>query len=234
MMEVDFLPFVLEPSWQKALLDELKKPYLVHLAAFVKQERSLKNHVYPPEPLVFNALTQTPFDKVRVIIMGQDPYHGAGQAHGLSFSVPRGIKPPPSLQNIFKEINQDLGLPIPSHGCLLKWAQQGVLLLNATLTVRESSPLSHHKQGWELFTDAIIRALAKKKEPLIFVLWGKNAIEKGKNVKELLENRQHTILTAAHPSPFSAHSGFFGCKHFSKINQILEKRGEPPIDWRLD
>lgn len=234
MMEVDFLPFVLETSWQKALLDELKKPYLVHLAAFVKQERSLKNHVYPPEPLVFNALTQTPFDKARVIIMGQDPYHGAGQAHGLSFSVPHGIKPPPSLQNIFKEINQDLGLPIPTHGCLLKWAQQGVLLLNATLTVRESEPLSHHKQGWEQFTDAIIRALAKKKEPLIFVLWGKNAIEKGKNVKELLENRQHTILTAAHPSPFSAHSGFFGCKHFSKINQILEKRGEAPIDWRLD
>jgi len=234
MIEVDFLPFVLESSWQKVLIDELKKPYLVHLAAFVKQERCLKNHVYPPEPLVFNALIQTPFDKARVVIMGQDPYHGPGQAHGLSFSVPKGIKAPPSLQNIFKELNQDLGLPIPSHGCLLRWAEQGVLLLNATLTVRESEPLSHHNRGWEQFTDAIIRELVKKKEPIIFVLWGKNALEKCKNVKELQENRQHTILTAAHPSPFSAHSGFFGCKHFSKINQILEKRGESPIDWRLE
>lgn len=234
MNEVDFLPFVLEPSWHTVLLEELKKPYMVQLAAFVKEERLKKNPVYPPEELVFNALAHTPFDKVKVVIIGQDPYHGPNQAHGLSFSVPKGIAPPPSLQNIFKEINQDLGLPIPTHGNLLKWADQGVLLLNATLTVRQSEPLSHHKRGWEQFTDAIIHALAARKEAVIFVLWGKNAQEKVKNVPELQRNKQHTILTAAHPSPFSAYSGFFGCRHFSKINQLLTNRGEPPIDWRLD
>lgn len=232
--EIAFLPFLLEPSWQKELLDELQKPYLLHLAAFVKDERAKGLHIYPPEELVFNAFQTTPFHKVKVAIMGQDPYHGPKQAHGLSFSVPQGVPAPPSLQNIFKELEQDLKIPIPSHGCLLKWAEQGVLLLNATLTVRESEPLSHHKRGWEQFTDACMRRLALRKEPVIFVLWGKNAIEKSKHVPELYQNKQHTILTAAHPSPFSAHSGFFGCRHFSKINNILEKLGQPLIDWRLE
>lgn len=231
---LDFLPFALEPSWQKVLMDELQKPYLVELASFVKNERFLGKKIYPPEELVFNAFAQTPYDKVRVVIVGQDPYHGAGQAHGLSFSVPKGVKLPPSLQNIFKELHEDLQVPAPSHGCLLKWTEQGVLLLNATLTVMEKEPMSHHNRGWERFTDAAIRQLALKKEPLIFVLWGKNALDKCNHVAELKQNKQHTILTAAHPSPFSAHSGFFGCKHFSKINQILTEHGQRPIDWSLD
>lgn len=229
MKSVDFVPFLLEPSWQRVLQEELQKPYVLQLAAFLKMERESGAPIYPPEELVFNALTQTPFDQVRVVIVGQDPYHGPGQAHGLSFSVPAGVSPPPSLQNIFKELQQDLGIPIPSHGCLLKWAQQGVLLLNATLTVRNAEPLSHHKKGWEQFTDAIIREVARKKEPIIFVLWGKNALEKCTHVLKHAHNTTHTILTAAHPSPFSAHSGFFGCRHFSKINELLDK----PIDWSI-
>ncbi|MBS0654952.1 MAG: uracil-DNA glycosylase [Verrucomicrobia bacterium] len=229
---VDFIPFSLEPSWQKVLAHELQEPYLVHLAAFVKQERS-KVAIYPPEELVFNALTQTPFDKVRVVIMGQDPYHGPGQAHGLSFSVLPGVALPPSLKNIYKELVEDVGITMPSHGCLFKWAEQGVLLLNATLTVRQDTPLSHNKMGWERFTDAVIRVLAQRKEPVIFVFWGKNAAQKGENVKELGQNRHHFILTAAHPSPFSAHSGFFGCRHFSKINSILEKQGLQKINWQV-
>ncbi len=234
MTETIFLPFMLELSWQNALFEELQKPYLTTLAAFLKQERASGAPIYPPESLVFNAFGQTPFDAVKVVIMGQDPYHGPGQAHGMSFSVPKGIPLPPSLQNIFKELAQDLGVKTPPHGCLLKWAKQGVLLLNATLTVRDSEPLSHHKKGWEQFTDAAIDALAKRKEPVIFVLWGKNAIEKCKNVESLAQNKQHIILTAPHPSPFSAHSGFFGCRHFSKINALLVERGAAPIDWSLD
>lgn len=231
---VDFVPFILEPSWQKVLEEELKKPYLVHLASFLKQERASNAAIYPPEELVFNALSQTPFDKVKVVIVGQDPYHGAGEAHGLSFSVPKGVAIPPSLRNIYKEISDDLGIAPPSHGCLLKWAQQGVLLLNATLTVREDTPLSHHKMGWELFTDAIIRKLANRDEPVIFVLWGKNAAQKCKNVEEIVQSKRHSILMAPHPSPFSAHSGFFGCGHFSKINDLLKERREVPIDWKID
>ena len=229
--------FSLEPSWQKALQGELTKPHLLRLASFVKTERALGKKVYPPEHLVFNAFLQTPFDKVKVVIMGQDPYHGPGQAHGLSFSVAKGVKPPPSLQNIYKELHADIGMPIPNHGCLLHWAKQGVLLLNATLTVEEKEPLSHHKKGWEQFTNAVISAIAKRKEPVIFVLWGRNAQEKCLHVPELTNAKQHTILTAAHPSPFSAHSGFFGCKHFSKINEILQKQskdqGKELIDWSL-
>ncbi len=218
-------PFTLEPSWQRALEEELKKPYLEKLAAFVKEERRSNDPVYPPEELVFNALIKTPFDKVRVVIVGQDPYHGPGQAHGLAFSVPKRIRPPPSLQNIFKELREDLGIAIPSHGCLEKWAEQGVLLLNVTLTVRESKPLSHHKKGWEQFTDAIISKLASRKDPIIFVLWGNNASKKCSHIPE-----RHTILKAAHPSPLSAYGGFFGCHHFSQINKLLDK----PIDWQLD
>ena len=232
--ETTYLPFDLEPSWMRKLQNELKKPYLVELAAFVKRERASGKEIYPPENLVFNAFLETPFDKVQVVIVGQDPYHGPGQAHGLSFSVPKGVPLPPSLQNIFKELNHDLGIPMPSHGCLLKWAKQGVLLLNATLTVKRSEPLSHHKRGWEQFTNAAIRELALRKEPVIFVLWGKNALEKCTHVPELNQNKQHFLLTAAHPSPFSAANGFFGCHHFSKINEILEKLGKNPIDWKLD
>ncbi len=215
---------MIEAGWKDVLQDELKKPYMQELAAFVREEREKYGTIYPPKELVFNALNQTPYDKVRVVIVGQDPYHGPGQAHGLCFSVPMGIDPPPSLKNIFKEIRDDLGLPVPTHGCLLKWAEQGVLLLNATLTVREGSPLSHHKKGWEQFTDAIIQKVAEKKNPVIFVLWGRNAQEKCKNI-----DKHHIILKAAHPSPLSAYNGFFGCRHFSKINELLES----PIDWKL-
>lgn len=224
------MTFTLEPSWQRALLDELKKPYIAQLAAFVKSERAKCDPIYPPEELVFNALLQTPFDKVRVVIVGQDPYHGPGQAHGLCFSVPVGVALPPSLKNIFKELQEDLGIQSPRHGCLLKWARQGVLLLNATLTVKESSPLSHHKRGWERFTDAIIQKLAEKDQPVIFVLWGKNALAKCKHILVPDQIKHHTVLTAAHPSPLSAYTGFFGCRHFSKINELLKD----PIDWQLD
>lgn len=225
-------PFLLEPSWQKVLLEELKKPYIAELASFVKNERLQGKQIYPPEELVFNAFTKTPYNSVRVVIVGQDPYHGKGQAHGLSFSVEKGIKPPPSLKNIFKELHNDLNIAIPNHGSLVKWALQGVLLLNATLTVQESKPLSHHKKGWERFTDAVICSLVKRNEPIIFVLWGKNGYEKCIHVPEL--TTKHTILHAPHPSPLSAYTGFFGCGHFSKINQILISRGEKPIDWQLD
>jgi uracil-DNA glycosylase len=230
----EFTAFLLEPSWQKVMQEELKKTYIIHLAAFLKQERAKTQSIYPPEELVFNALSQTPYSNTKVVIVGQDPYHGPGQAHGLSFSVPKGIPLPPSLQNIYKELATDLGINKPNHGCLLKWAKQGVLLLNATLTVRDAEPLSHHNKGWERFTDAIIKELAKKKEPIVFILWGKNAVKKCEDVPELAQNRQHTILKAAHPSPFSAHSGFFGCRHFSKTNELLVKQGMPPIDWSID
>jgi uracil-DNA glycosylase len=197
----------------------------------VEQERSGSIPIYPPKELVFNAFWQIPFDKVKVLIMGQDPYHGPGQAHGLCFSVPVGVPPPPSLQNIFKEISSDLGLPIPKHGCLLKWAAQGVLLLNATLTVRQGEPLSHHGKGWERFTDAVIAALCEREDPVIFVLWGKNAQDKCKRIKGM--HSPHAVFTAAHPSPLSAHQGFMGCRHFSKINEQLENWGKSPIDWMI-
>ena len=184
--------------------------------------------VYPPENLVFNAFAHTPYDKVKVVIVGQDPYHGAGQAHGLSFSVPRGVKPPPSLKNIFLELNQDLHVPVPNHGCLEKWADQGVLLLNATLTVRAGEPKSHHDKGWERFTDAVIDILAERKDPIVFLLWGKSAQEKGQR----LIGTHHAVLQAAHPSPYSA-TGFFGCRHFSKANALLQQWGKTPINWSL-
>lgn len=222
--------FNLESSWKNALSDELRKPYLKSLASFVSKERQT-SIVYPTEENVFNALTLTPFDKVKVVIIGQDPYHGPKQAHGLSFSVPYDVPMPPSLRNIFKELESDLGITTPSHGCLNHWAEQGVLLLNATLTVRKNEPMSHQGQGWELFTDAIIEKLAQKKDPLIFVLWGKHAMKKEMFLKNF---PQHTILTAPHPSPFSAHTGFFGCRHFSKINRILIANQLQPIDWQLE
>ncbi len=233
MMDI-FTPFILEKSWQKALEDELSKPYLIHLAAFLEKEYTHSPvPIYPPKDLIFNAFYQTPFDDVKVVIVGQDPYHGKQQAHGLCFSVPHGISPPPSLQNIFKELEADVGCPKPNHGCLLSWAKQGILLLNATLTVREGDPMSHHRRGWENFTDAVIRSLAEKKEFVIFVLWGKSAQDKCRFLQSPEIEKKHPILTAAHPSPLSAHNGFFGCRHFSTINTLLEKKEKKTISWAI-
>ncbi|MBS0615221.1 MAG: uracil-DNA glycosylase [Verrucomicrobia bacterium] len=215
----------IEKSWYEKLKDEINKPYIADLKKFLAEEKS---PVYPPEDLVFNAFAHTPYDKVKVVIVGQDPYHGAGQAHGLSFSVPKGVKPPPSLKNIFLELNKDLQVPIPNHGCLEGWARQGVLLLNATLTVRAGEPKSHHDKGWERFTDAVIDVLAQRKEPMVFMLWGKSAQEKGHR----LLGTHHAVLQAAHPSPYSV-DGFFGCRHFSKANDFLKQWGQTGIDWGL-
>lgn len=229
-----FTPFVLEPSWQHKLQDELQEPYVTELAAFIEKEYATAPvPIYPPKNLIFNALYQTPFDTVKVLIMGQDPYHGAGQAHGLSFSVPKGIKPPPSLQNIFKELESDVHIPKPQSGCLISWARQGVLLLNATLTVRQGEPMSHHGRGWERFTDAAVRKLEERKDPIIFVLWGKSAQDKCRYVQQEGIPSRHLVLTSAHPSPYSANHGFFGCHHFSKINEFLKKQHKEPIDWGL-
>ena len=229
--------FDLGASWEGALQEELNQPYIADLAAFVEGERQSGVAVYPPKDLVFNAFRTTPFDQVKVVIVGQDPYHGPGQAHGLSFSVPRGMKLPPSLKNIFKEIEAELGITQPSHGCLQHWAEQGVMLLNATLTVRHKTPLSHAGRGWEQLTNAALAALAQREQPVIFVLWGKHAQQKCSNIPELeeaLEGKgRHVVLTAPHPSPFSARTGFFGCGHFSEINQILKQWGQSPIDWVL-
>ncbi|MBI2121061.1 MAG: uracil-DNA glycosylase [Parcubacteria group bacterium] len=216
----------IEATWKKALADEFEKPYFSELTKFVRDEyKSAK--VYPPPKFIFRAFELCPFDKVRVVILGQDPYHGAGQAHGLCFSVPESVPVPPSLQNIYKEISADLGLPIPQNGNLEGWAEQGVLLLNATLTVRAGSPGSHQHKGWEEFTDAVIRALSEQKKHLVFLLWGRYAQNKGAHI----DSKKHLVLTAAHPSPFSAYNGFFGCKHFSKTNEYLKAHGEKPIEW---
>lgn len=230
MNKLEYCPFELGPSWQQILQTELALPYIAQLAAFVEYERKVGHlPVYPPKNLVFNAFQTTPFEKVRVLIMGQDPYHGPGQAHGLSFSVPIGINPPPSLKNIYKEIQQDVGTTPPVHGCLLSWAEQGVMLLNATLTVRQGEPMSHHGRGWERLTDAVVSCLVERKDPLVFVLWGKSAQEKCKALQSV--SHQHLVLTAPHPSPFSAHQGFFGCRHFSQINQFLQKHNKEQIIW---
>ena len=216
----------IEPSWKEALKEEFSKPYFLELAEFVRKEyKSTK--IYPPPKFVFHAFELCPFDKVRVVILGQDPYHGEGQAHGLSFSVPAGIRMPPSLQNIYKEIESDLGLKAPASGNLEHWAKQGVFLLNATLTVRANHPGSHQHKGWEEFTDAVIKALSDKKEHLVFLLWGKYAQEKG----AVIDRTKHLVLTAPHPSPYSVASGFFGCRHFSKTNEYLKQHGQEPIRW---
>lgn len=217
----------MEKSWKRILHEEWEKPYLRTLSQFVSQERGC-HAVYPQQEEVFAAFSQTPYHETKVVIVGQDPYHGAGQAHGLSFSVPRGIKPPPSLKNIFKELELDLGIVTPAHGCLTTWAQQGVLLLNATLTVRAGEPKSHAGRGWEQFTDAVIEALNARQDPVVFALWGASAQEKCRQVKG-----QHSILIAPHPSPYSAHLGFLGCRHFSKINDLLKGMGKEPINWSL-
>lgn len=220
----------LEAGWHRILKEEIEKPYVKKLKAFLAQEKAQGKVVYPPEPLVFNAFLQTPYAHVKVVIMGQDPYHGPGQAHGLSFSVPCGISPPPSLKNIFKEIEEDLKISPPEEGCLTHWAKQGVLLLNATLTVRAREPKSHYGKGWELFTDAVIAHLLQREDPLVFILWGASAQEKLHSILQA-KKTPHAVLTAAHPSPYSAYNGFFGCRHFSKTNAYLKKWGKSPIDW---
>ncbi|MEI6221609.1 MAG: uracil-DNA glycosylase [bacterium] len=219
----------IESSWKSALEDEFQKPYFSELAKFVVGEIESGQVVFPPASLIFNAFEKTPFDQVKVVILGQDPYHGDGQAHGLCFSVQKGVALPPSLKNIYKELFSDLGITPPSHGNLESWAEQGVLLLNAVLTVRRDSPASHANRGWEQFTDRVIEELSKQKSGVVFLLWGKYAQEKGK----VIDTTKHHVLKAPHPSPFSAHSGFLGCKHFSKVNALLEKDGQKNIHWQI-
>lgn len=217
----------IESSWKEILKSEFEKEYFQGIIQFLKQEKQKGVRMYPEGKNIFNAFNQTPFHKVRVLILGQDPYHGYGQAHGLCFSVQDGVKPPPSLQNIFKELLNDVQKPIPPSGNLLHWAQQGVLLLNASLTVEDSKPMSHSKIGWDIFTNAVIKLLSDKRENIVFILWGKFAQEK----IYLIDRNKHSILTAAHPSPLSAYQGFIGCKHFSQTNAILKSLGEQEIDW---
>ena len=219
----------MEPSWKQVLNQEFKKDYFLQAVQHLKIEKSQGKTIYPPGKYIFNAFDTTPFDKVKVVILGQDPYHGPGQAHGLCFSVQKGVPPPPSLLNIFKELKEDIGMEIPSHGDLTHWATQGVFLLNASLTVRAGEPMSHSQIGWAPFTDAVIKTISQKKEHVVFLLWGKFAKEK----ISLIDTEKHLVLTAAHPSPLSAHNGFLGCKHFSTTNQYLIKNGIDPIDWHL-
>jgi uracil-DNA glycosylase len=216
----------IEKSWQEVLQTEFDKPYFENLVGFVKQEYA-SNTIFPPAGQIFNAFNTCPFNNVKVVILGQDPYHGPGQAHGLCFSVNDGIQFPPSLQNIFKEITSDLGIPAPKTGNLTRWAEQGVLLLNATLTVRASQAGSHQGKGWEEFTDAVIKTISEKAENVVFILWGSYAIKK----KSLINASKHCILTAPHPSPLSSYRGFFGCKHFSQTNTYLTSKGKTPIEW---
>ena len=216
----------IEPSWKQRLAGEFEKPYFAALTDFVRQEYRTAT-CYPPGKLIFNAFNLCPFDKVKVVIIGQDPYHGPGQAHGLCFSVNDGVPFPPSLQNIFKEIRDDVGTPVPQSGNLTRWAEQGVLLLNATLTVRAHQAGSHQRHGWEEFTDAAIRALAEERDHLVFILWGAYAQRKG----AFIDRSRHLVLASAHPSPLSAYNGFFGNRHFSLANAYLEQHGETPIKW---
>ncbi len=216
----------IEPSWKEALKDEFEKPYFKELTDFVRGEY-LSAKVFPPPKFIFNAFELCPFDKVKVVLLGQDPYHGEEQAHGLCFSVPENVETPPSLKNMYIEIVNDIGGAVPKHGNLEHWARQGVLLLNATLTVRAHTPASHQGKGWETFTDAVIQKLSNAKERLVFLLWGNYAKKKN----ELIDFEKHLILEAAHPSPFSAQSGFFGCKHFSQTNAYLKKQKMEEIKW---
>ncbi|MEI6436517.1 MAG: uracil-DNA glycosylase [Bacteroidota bacterium] len=220
---------VIEESWKEILKDEFSQSYFHDLKSFLVQEKT-KYRIFPPGNLIFNAFNLTPFGNVKVVILGQDPYHGINQAHGLCFSVQDRVPKPPSLINIFKELETDCHIPSPSHGNLAKWALQGVLLLNATLTVRENQAGSHQNHGWEKFTDTAIRELSLQRKGIVFVLWGNFAIAK----RSLIDESKHLILTAAHPSPLSAHRGFFGCRHFSQINAFLNKNDIQEIDWRIE
>lgn len=219
----------LEASWNKVLAEEFEKEYMINLKAFLLKEKQEGKTIYPPGNCIFNAFAHTPFDKVKVVIIGQDPYHGPNQAHGLAFSVQKGIAIPPSLRNIYKELSTDIPrFKIPSHGQLTKWADEGVLLLNATLTVRANEAGSHQKKGWEKFTDQAIKVLAEKREGIVFLLWGKYAQSKG----DFIDTQKHFVLNAPHPSPLA--QGFIGCRHFSKTNEILERNGKKGIDWQIE
>ena len=216
----------IEPSWKEKLAEEFEKPYFQQLAAFVREEYQ-KYTIYPPGGRIFNAFDSCPFDQVKVVILGQDPYHGPKQANGLAFSVSDGVPVPPSLQNIYKELKADLGVQPPAHGNLERWAHQGVLLLNATLTVRRGAAGSHQGKGWEVFTDAVLRILSEQRQGLVFILWGAYAKRKG----ALIDRSKHYVIESAHPSPLSATSGFFGSRPFSKANKYLEEKGKTPIEW---
>lgn len=224
----------MEKSWLEKLNSEFERPYMKNLQAFLAEELKKKQVVYPSEENIFEAFCHTGFEDAKVVIVGQDPYHNPNQAHGLSFSVTKQVKIPPSLQNIYKELHSDLNLNIPSHGFLESWAKQGVLLLNATLTVRANEPKSHYGKGWERFTDTVIAKLSERQDPIVFLLWGKSAEEKCRNVSSLQGKTPHLILKAAHPSPYSASNGFFGCKHFSKTNAFLVEHGKSPVDWSIE
>lgn len=220
----------MDSSWLKVMGDEFERPYMQALKSFLKVEKQAGKVIYPACKDWFNAFNTTPFDKVKVVVLGQDPYHGPGQAHGLCFSVLPGVRIPPSLLNIYKEINSDLGLPIPAHGCLQCWAEQGVLLLNATLTVEQASAGAHQNKGWEQFTDRAIAELNNQREGLVFLLWGSYAQKKG----QLIDSNKHLVLKAPHPSPLSAHRGFLGCGHFSQVNAYLADAGQQGIDWSIN
>lgn len=218
----------IEDSWKAVLKEEFDQPYFQNIVTFLRQAKVDNKVIYPPGSLIFNAFNTTPFEKVKVVILGQDPYHNPGQAMGLSFSVPQGVRRPPSLVNVYKELNTDLGLEVPNHGDLTKWAEQGVFLLNAMLTVEKKQPRSHHKIGWQNFTDAVIRKISSERENIVFMLWGGFAKKKA----DLIDQSKHLVLQAAHPSPLAG-GAFFGNKHFSQANEYLEKNGHPPIDWQV-
>jgi len=232
MDEDEFMDLMIEKSWFAVLQKEMQKPYILELKNFLQSEQKKGCRILPPPNLIFHAFRCTPYEKVKVVIVGQDPYHGINQAHGLCFSVQKGISIPPSLNNIYKELKEDLNIPLANHGCLEKWSRQGVLLLNATLTVREKEPKSHYGKGWERFTDSVIRTLCLTKDFLVFLLWGRSAQEKCRNILDSIKH-PHKVLISAHPSPYSAQK-FFGCRHFSKTNEFLQKKGKQPIDWSLD
>jgi uracil-DNA glycosylase len=219
----------IEAGWKELLKEEFNKPYFQQITVHLKTEKSQGKVIYPPGPLIFNAFDTTPIDQVKVVILGQDPYHGPGQAHGLCFSVQDGVSPPPSLVNMYKELQEDIGMRIPNHGNLTAWAKQGVFLLNASLTVRAGEPMSHAKIGWAEFTNTVIQKISQAKQHIVFLLWGKFAQDK----RTLIDESKHLILKAAHPSPLSAHNGFFGCKHFSKTNEYLMSKGIEPVNWQL-
>jgi len=219
----------LHESWLQRLNAQFEAEYMQELRSYLQTRKEHQAIIYPPGAQIFNALNSTPFDKVRVVILGQDPYHGPGQAHGLCFSVLPGVRVPPSLANIYREIEADLGIPIPGHGCLQSWASQGVLLLNSVLTVERGQAASHQGKGWETFTDSVVQLLSDKRQGLVFMLWGSYAMKKG----EVIDRRKHLVLKAPHPSPLSAHRGFLGCRHFSAANEYLQQNQQLPIDWSV-